>query len=370
MTGPRASLAALLASHGLAGLPEGPFPTDGWSGATFSTIVRGTDTYVLKRTSPARDWIVRATGDTHIREAWIADRLRAATLFEPGPIRMPYLGTAADGDTTVLLTPDLSAELIAWDRPEHDPVVDAGTLRRVLEGLARLHALPWPALIAAQARRADERPEDPPWCPLPERLTLLTRRSAERYARDGNPVGGRFLAGWDAFDRSAPRAARDLVDRLTADVGPLVTALGRLPTVGLHGDLKLANVALLPDDRMAFIDWQMTLEAPIAVELGWLLVSNSGSLPLPPDAVVDAYLEALRWDAGRWGAGDRRHDFAGLTGDVDAQRDLTWIVGLLLRGWRKGLDTEAGTTLPSGMTAGEDLAWWSSRAVAAAERRL
>ena len=52
------------------------------------------------------------------------------------------------------------------------------------------------------------------------------------------------------------------------------------------------------------------------------------------------------------------------------QRDLTWIVGLVLRGWRKGLDAEAGVALPSGMTAAEDLAWWCERAVAAAERRL
>jgi len=42
----------------------------------------------------------------------------------------------------------------------------------------------------------------------------------------------------------------------------------------------------------------------------------------------------------------------------------------LLRGWRKGLDAEAGLTLASGMSAAEDLAWWSARAVEAADRRL
>ena len=368
----RPPLGELLHTFDLAGLPEQPFPTDGWSGAVFSTIEKGGERYVLKRTSAARDWIVRATSDAGIREAWIATHLDRTSLMAPGPIRMPYLGAAVDGDDTVLLMPDLSTELIAWDRPEHDPVIEPATLRRVLDGVARLHALPWSVIVDGTARRAagDGEADLPPWCPLAERLTLLTRRSAEGYERDGNPVGERFLAGWDAFDRRAPQAASDLIARLTADVGPLVDALGRLPAAGLHGDLKLANVALLSEDRIAFIDWQMTLEAPIAVELGWLLVSNSGSLPLQPDSVVDSYLEGLRWFAGRWSAADRRHDFADLTGDVDAQRDLTWIVGLLLRGWRKGLDTEAGTMLPSGMTAGEDLAWWSERAVDAAERRL
>jgi hypothetical protein len=366
----RPPLGELLRTFDLDGLPERPFPTDGWSGAAFSTIEKAGQRFVLKRTSPDRDWIVRATRDSTIREAWIANRLDGTALMAPGPIRMPYLGAAIDRDETVLLMPDLSAELIAWDRPEHDPVIDADTLRRVLDGVARLHTLPWPVLIDRPWTIPEPTSEPQPWCPLPERLTLLTRRSAEGYFAEGNPVGARFLDGWDAFDRSAPAAARDLVDRLAADVTPLIDALGTLPALGLHGDLKLANVALLPDERISFIDWQLTLVAPVAVELGWLLVSNSGSLPLQPEPVVDSYLDALRWFAGRWGAADWPHDFAELVGDVEAQRDLTWIVGLLLRGWRKGLDTEAGTTLPSGMTAGEDLAWWSERAVAAADRRL
>ena len=46
---------SLLAEHGLAGLPEREFPTDGWSGARFSMIERGSDRFVIKRTSPAID---------------------------------------------------------------------------------------------------------------------------------------------------------------------------------------------------------------------------------------------------------------------------------------------------------------------------
>ena len=63
-------------------------------------------------------------------------------------------------------------------------------------------------------------------------------------------------------------------------------------------------------------------------------------------------------------------DFTALVGDWEAQVDLTWIVGLLLRGWRKGLDAEAGATLASGASARDDLAWWCRAALDAAERRL
>lgn len=272
--------------------------------------------------------------------------------------------------------PDLSAELIAWDRPDEQAALGAAALGRVLAAMARLHAAPWSAVLESGTATAGI--GRPPWCPLPERLLLLTRPSARAYAAAGNPVGERFLAGWDAFDRSAPRAARDLVDGLSMEPAPLLRALAGLPWVGLHGDLKLANVALLPGRRVGLIDWQLTLRAPIAVELGWFLVANSASLAERPEPVLNAYGAAL----GR----ERRGEAVGpndaevpdvpdvvgddVVGDWAAQVDLAWIVGLLLRGWRKGLDAEAGIGLPSGAGAADDLAWWCRRAVEAGDRRL
>ena len=240
------------------------------------------------------------------------------------------------------------------------------SLLLVLDAVARLHAMPWAEY------RATTPDWDWPWCPLPERLLLLSRPSAERYRAEGLAVGERFLAGWDAFDRLAPQPARDADRSAVVDPTPLLAALGRLPTTGLHGDLKLANVAPLDDGRVALIDWQMMSLAPVAVELGWLLVSNSSSLRLTPDEVMAAYHDAAARAAGAslpmgrtWLAGpssgpDMERDpdrlpprgLAATIGDWDAQLDLTWIVGLLLRGWRKGLDAEAGATLPSGVSAG------------------
>jgi aminoglycoside phosphotransferase (APT) family kinase protein len=351
------SLADLLAAHDLAGLPERDFPNDGWSGATFTTVERGGHGFILKRVSLTTDWIAAATRDADRREAWIA------TVGPDAGLPVPYLGAAADGDDAIILTPDLSVELIAWERPGHEPAIDTRTTDRVVRAIAGLHATPWQReLEAAIVADAPGMVAAAPWCPLPERLTLLARPAATRYRRGGNPVGARFLAGWDAFDRLAPRPARDLVARLATDPEPLVRALGRLPSVGLHGDLKLANVALLDHEAVAFIDWQMTLVAPVAVDLGWLLVSNSDSLAATPDEVLDSYRAALEREAGS-GA-------AALIGDWQAQVDLATLIGLLLRGWRKGLDTAAGDVLASGTAAEDDLAWWCERAIVAADRHL
>ena len=337
----------LLAEHGLTGLPEEPFPNDGWSGAALTQIRRGEATFILKRTSWAHDWIARATRDHALREGFVA----TGQVAFPEPLVTPYLGAAADGTAVAILMPDLSAELIPWESADGHPTLDVATLDRVLAAIARLHASRLDGLpaVGGGGRR--------PWCPLRERLTLLTRPSAERFAADGVAAGERFLAGWDAFERRAPASTCDLVAALADDPEPLLAALATLPDALLHGDLKVANVALIGDDRIALIDWQMVTRAPVAVDLGWLLVANSSALPIGPEAVVDRYLAAAA--------------AAGVAvGDAEAQVDLTWIIGLLLRGWRKGLDAEVDLRLADGTPAADDLAWWCDRAVAAAHRRL
>ncbi len=340
------SLDDLLAATGLAGIPEEPFPNDGWSGATLTLLRRGDERFVLKRTSWRVDWIARATRDHALREGFVA----ANGILADGPVVAPYLGAAADGTSLALLMPDLTGALIGWERPDAPATFDVEALDRVLGALAALHVRPWAV-----------EPDRWPWCPIRERLTLLTRPSAERFVADGVAAGARFLAGWDAFDRRADPAARALVEDLAHDPGPLLAALDRLPIAELHGDLKLANVALLPDGRVGLVDWQMTCRAPVAVELGWLLVSNAPILPLEPELVLDRYRSASDSPTA-----------VGPTdlGDWDAQVDLAWIVGLLLRGWRKGLDAEAAAILPTGTTAAEDLATWCRRAADAADRRL
>lgn len=341
-------LAALLDAHGLTGVPEAAFPNDGWSGAQLTLLERGDERFILKRTSWATDWIARSTRDHALREAVLA----AVPGSFQSPLAPAHLGAAADGTAAAILMPDLERWLIPWDRGDGGgATIDQETLDRVLEAIAAIHVGGWaPAGEAGLAW---------PWCPVRERVQLLSRPSAERYRAGGLWVGERFLGGWDAFDRGAPEPARALVDDLSRDPTPLLAALDRLPAAGLHGDLKLANLALLPGGLTAAIDWQMVAHAPVALELGWFLVANVAQLPAAPDAILDRYRTTLLAAGG----GD-------LLGDWEAQRDLALVIGILLRGWRKGLDAEAAMTLPTGQGALDDLAWWSAEAVAAAARRL
>ena len=321
------------------------------------------------------DWIVRATRDVALREGFVANN----SLRLVDPLVTPYLGVASDGDGVAILMPDLSDELIAWEHIGHAPLVGPATLDGVIDAVARLHSMRW----------ADYRPTSRdwgwPWCPLPLRLLLLSRPSAERSRAEGLAVADRLLAGWEAFDRVAPAAARTLISDLATDPAPLIAALGELPATGLHGDLRLGNVALFDDGRVALVGWGLMTLAPIAVELGWLVASNSAVLPIGPDEVLAKYrTSALRAAREPLRLGTAWSDrgaanlpitlpargLAPTVGDWDAQRDLAWIVGLLLRGWRKGADVQAGVVIGSGVSAADDLALWSERAVEAASRRL
>ena len=381
------SLTGLLEELGLADRPEREFPTDGWSGARFTFVERSVQDgrpqrYVIKRTSLSRDWIAAATNDRTIREAWLANALAGSPTSGVPDGPTAYLGAAADGDEAAIVMPDLTAELLAWERPEHSVVADVQTVQVVLDGLARLHASMW-------SRRVDGvefRPEADgpfPWCPLPERLTLTARPTCLQHIERGIPAGvesaRKLLLGWDAFDRQAPSPARDLIDTVAADPAPLVRALSRLPSAGLHGDVKLANVAVWPDhEQVRLIDWQMTIRAPVAVELGWFLVTNSAALPEEPRQILQRYRNAAANVELTRQTEVSPHLFLSqtarrrLTSNAEwrAQVDLAWIIGLLLRGWRKGLDAESGATLGSGVSGRDDLQWWAERAVEAADRQL
>ena len=331
----------LLAQNGLSDATELPFPNDGWSGATLTQFMPGPDRgrFILKRTSWSQDWIARATRDHALREGFVA----TGQLSLPASIVAPYLGAAADGTAVAMLMPDLSDDLITWEREDGAPTLSAATLDRVLAAIADLHSAPVP----------DD--SDWPWCPLRERLLLLSPSSAAHFVEDGVAAGARFLDGWAAFDHLAAPGARELVARLDADPDPLLAALAAQPAGLLHGDLKVANIAPLPDGRTAFIDWQMVMIAPVAVDLGWLLVSNSSALSVGPVDVLERY-----------------RSVAPVVSDDDwaTTRDLAMIVGLLLRGWRKGLDARDCARLASGIKAAEDLRWWCAAAVDAAGRRL
>lgn len=312
----------MLAAHRLEDAAHEQFAHTGFSLAQLRRLQRPDGaSFILKRMSFNDDWIMHATDDRQCREAVMAEQLVSVL---PARIRSPGIGVAHDGLGFALLMRDITPDLL----PQGDLPDDVVTT--IVARMAELHAA--------------EPPKAVPWCSLGKRLLLLAPAAGRRdyvLRTMGAAVNDDLYRGWLAFDRLAPPQARDLVHGLAADVRPLVRALDMQPRAFLHGDLKFDNIGLDAERRTWLIDWALTLVAPPAVELGWFMAINSRRMTMPLDRVLDAYADA-----------------AGPGGGRAANDGLAAICGVLLRGWRKALDAEAGEP--------GELQWWCERAEAAA----
>ncbi len=274
--------------------------------------------YVLKVTSAHSDWIMQATSDQSCREAVLAN----VALGGDGRVSSPAIGSARDGDVFSILMRDISAYLLPNEQ------LTGEQLETILRGMSQLHSLTPP------------NDSEVPWCSIEDRVTLF-KPQPERLAHFR--IGNDILRGWELFFDYSPEGIGNLVRSLFDDVGPLKRALGQLPDCFLHGDLKLDNIAICPSAKLSLIDWSMTMIAPAAIELGWFLAMNSRALPISLDEAVTAYTSYSNIER-------RFHQ---------RHQALTVLCGLLIRGWRKGLDAEAGEPA--------ELSWWCERAASAAE---
>lgn len=210
-----------------------------------------------------------------------------------------------------------------------------------LAALAALHAAFWddaPSLDGAGVS----------WCGVLERLTLLSPARGDRLLAEGRDFG--LTAGWQAFDRHAPAAARELVHALFRDPSPLAREAASLPQTLAHGDPKLANAAIDVASGVVWLfDWALVSRAPAALDLSWFPAVNTPQLPWPPDTALDRYAAHLRTALGDDG-------FAAAA--WPRQRALAAVGTLLTMAWAKSLDHEAGRP--------HELAWVCEAGIAGA----
>jgi hypothetical protein len=321
-------VATLLRAHGLEGARQEPLLSGGYTGAALVRVVGEHESFVLKRVaSMEQDWVRRVTADTQFREVAFALSPYAQRL--PAGVAVASVGAAIDGDGRALLMRDLTAELV----PEH--TLDAALLDAILRGIATMHAAFWDMPL-----------DGVPVADPVARITLISPQRAITLQRDGVDFG--FVDGWRAFERRAPKPARDVAHRLFDDMQPLERTLRAFPQTLVHGDLKVANMAY-GDGALTLLDWTMVMRTAVSVDIAWFLAVNSSLLPDPLDDVLERYaghleraLGAGRFAAAAW----------------PAQRHAIMLMGLLMYGWGKAPDAEAGRP--------EELRWWCEGAVEAA----
>lgn len=223
---------------------------------------------VVKRTT-GDDWVAAHTHDPG----------REAAVWESGMLaRLPYvvdhavLDGGRDGAASFLVMRDVSAELLPPARR-----LTREESRRILGAAAEMH-------------RALAGESVPGGCSLEDKLTLTAPRRLERALRGPDYLPKMFVVGWEVFASEAPRDVGDAVLALLDDPAPLADALCREPQSVVHGDLRGANLGLLPN-RVVVLDWGLVGEAPAALDFGWYLFVNGWRIDATREQLIDDFLE-------------------------------------------------------------------------------
>lgn len=300
---------------------ETPLNVPGFSGSSHARLTLESNeaeprTLVLKRTPITRDWTVYRTGDGIAREPRLLDARELAGVWEV--LHCPYVAHAEEPGVVALLMEDLTPHLFPDVRePLAVPAEDA-----LLGALAAMHARFWesPAL-------------ELPWLTAPRIYgsVLGPGAGADEARREApHPMFVRVEAGWRHALAHVPAPVAGLLarpDEAYAD------AIRGLPRTLVHGDVKVANFAILPDGRVTAFDWQLVGAAPASVDLGWYLAINASRLVRPAEEVFRRYRGLLETALGR-----------GLETPVwDRLVRAAVMTGALMLLWSKALALEAGS---------------------------
>lgn len=265
----------------IAYLESAPIEVPGFSGARFERMTvqlrDGTSrNVILKRARLEDDWTAWRTADTFGRAALPLEAPDFADIWRV--YECPYLAHAvADGEVGLLMN-DLGPHLLPDVR---QPLGEADE-ESLVGSLADLHAHFWNA------------PEldDPRLTAAPRLLGLLGPRLARESGvrPDAAPVIERTRRGWDVAFRSLSASTSARLMRAPEEV---LSSWGELPRTLLHGDTKVANFAILPDEQVAAFDWGLVAAGPPALDLGWYLAVNASRIRGSKESLVARYRARL-----------------------------------------------------------------------------
>lgn len=315
-------------------IERSPLATPGFSGSTHERLrvrLASGDAagLVLKRTEFRRDWTLARTDDRAGREGSLLAEPALAGVWEA--FACPYLAWGADADALGLLMVDLAPHLLPDVR---EPLAEPQE-ERILAALATMHARFWESPVLAL-----------PWLTRPHHLfDLIGARAALDAAHPGlaHPILERAHTGWQtAFALLPPPLVRLLSEPATV----LAARGAHLPHTLTHGDVKMANFALMPDGRVAAFDWALVGACPVALELGWYLAVNATRLAGSKEQTIARYRRLLEAALGL------------ALGDVfwaDTEHQAALAGGAMLL-WSKALALETG-----GVRARAEWDWWVAR---------
>jgi hypothetical protein len=232
---------------------------------------------VVKRIRPSTDWTACRTSDRRGREAAMLAESTLGAMWEA--LACPYLAFAMEDDEVALVMEDLTPHLF----PDVRVPLPEEQEEQLLMALAALHARFWssPAL-------------ELPWLTQPEHYAGLLDAccAADPGARAPLPDMLRegIIRGWASALKRLPPAVTRVLATPAAEMAWLWAGL---PRTLLHGDSKVANFAVLPNQRVAAIDWALLGAGPATLDVGWYLAVNATRLSRSKEDTLGRYRALL-----------------------------------------------------------------------------
>jgi len=312
-----------------------PFTAIGYSGATLQKIElvledNSNKHLVFKQANLKADWLSQRTHDTIGREvAWLKEESLAKVW---SIIHCPYIAFAQENNRTGMLMEDLSDHLF----PDNREPIDINSENIIIDAMAAIHAEYWDADAIKQL----------PWLIHPHDYLNLLRpieREEDSYCPPPEPLRTNIAEGWRIAFELLPG---DIKNYLTQPVEEIFRPWKNLPVTLLHGDMKIANMALLPGENLSLFDWPLIGGAPCSFELGWYLAVNSTRLARTKEDFIYAYRCNLECYL------------------QEAFDDKTWqeivklavVNGALMMLWNKALKWKNGKQSES-----EEWEWWAKQ---------
>ena len=289
-----------------------------------SGIIRN---FILKSTLIKADWLSQRANDQVGREAELLNEPSLSGVWKC--IQSPYVAFAKENGQIALLMDDVSDYLF----PDIREPIDFKSEDLILNSLASLHAAFWESPDIKKMN----------WLATPYNYLEVFApgdHESDRYAPPPEKIGNSIRDGWKIAMQLLPAEMKEVLIKPAIEI---FEPWKELPVTLLHGDAKIANMAILPSGELVMFDWTYVGQGPCGIELGWYLAVNSTRLACAKEDFISqyrSYLELyLRFiiDEKTW----------------SSIVDLAIITGARMMLWNKALGYHAGS-----QSGKDEWEWW------------
>jgi thiamine kinase-like enzyme len=307
----------------------------GFSGSTLYRVGASLETgntrnFILKETSLNNDWLSLRSHDPIGRETALLEEDKLAKVWNV--IHCSYVAFAREKDRTGLLMDDLSEYLF----PDTREPIDVTSEDIIIDKITSIHALFWDS---NEIRKLS-------WIARPiDYLSMLGPREHKEddYCPPPEKLRSNISEGWKLALQLLPSATKNV---LTKPAEEIFEPWKDLPVTLLHGDLKIANMAILPGNKLALFDWPATGRAPCSMELGWYLAVNATRLARTKEEFINKYRSLL----------ESHLQFSIDENTWHRMKKLAVVTGAMMLLWNKALGWRSGT-----QKGKDEWEWWKDQ---------